>query len=110
MQRKRLRAPPLTVKRQEKRERRAEWAVAVKARDRVCQHEGHFSSPYWSDDTEAHHVLARSQGGEDVMSNGLGLCHEHHMWVHAHRIAAQALGLLAHVGDFSWLPEEGGGE
>ena len=56
--------------------------------------------------TDAHHALARSQGGPDEMWNGLGMCHEHHMWVHDHRIEAQALGLLAHVGDCSELPEE----
>ena len=54
--------------------------------------------------TDAHHILPRSQGGEDVWSNGLGLCREHHRYVHDNRIEAQALGLLAHVGDCSELP------
>lgn len=56
--------------------------------------------------TEAHHMLPRSQGGTDEMWNGIGLCRSDHMWIHNHRIEAQALGLLAHVGDESPWPRE----
>lgn len=100
-------------KRQEKRERRATWAVAVKARDNgFCQRyepiepRGRVWFGCTKKATDAHHMLARSQGGTDELWNGLGLCHEHHMWCHDHRIEAQALGLLAHIGDCSELPEE----
>lgn len=99
----------LTAKRQAKRERRAAWAVAVLARDRQCVFtlDRVQRSPWNQCDqpsTDAHHVLARSQGGADDLSNGLGLCRRHHRYVHDHRIEAQALGLLAHWGDCSELP------
>ncbi len=106
MKRRRMRAPKLTAKREERRERRAEWAVAVKARDRMCQ--ARWPVLFYTPaprcavvTTDAHHVLPKSAGGTDEMWNGLGLCNPCHMWVHDHREAAQALGLLAHVGDCS---------
>ena len=115
MKRRRMRAPKLTAKRQEQREQRAAWAVAVKARDPLCRA---FTQLVMNRLTQAaacrrrtadaHHLLAKSQGGTDELWNGRGLCHPCHMWVHAHREEAQALGLLAHVGDCSELPEEGG--
>ena len=107
----------VTAKRQAKREARATWAVAVKARSRVCaafiplvMHRAQSSNAAEACErrvTDAHHVLARSQGGADDLSNGLGLCRHCHRWVHDNRPEAQALGLLAHIGDCSELPEEG---
>ena len=100
----------LTAKRQEKRETRAAWAVAVKARHRRCRFvlEVFGGGRMWflctAYSTDAHHLLARSQGGPDEMWNGLGLCRLCHRWVHDNRSAAQARGLLAHVGDCSELP------
>ena len=35
---------------------------------------------------EAHHVLPRSRGGTDDLSNGAALCRSCHQAVHAHRV------------------------
>ena len=104
MKRSRIKAPKLTEKRVRQRDRRKEWAASVKARDRMCMNRGPLRLGCGAKTTDAHHVLARSQGGGDDLSNGLGLCHACHMWVHDHRGEAQVLGLLANVGDFSWVP------
>lgn len=117
LRRRRLKAPKLTPKRQEKRERRAEWAVAVKARDPWCEAGRnvyvHTASALklitlncTMRTTDAHHVLPKSSLGPDEMWNGLGCCNNCHMAIHAHRIEAQALGLLAHWGDASPWPRE----
>ncbi len=105
MRRRRIKPPKLTPKRQEKRERRAEWAVAVKARDQMCQAGSQVARTMYCRGyaTDAHHVLPRSAGGPDEMWNGIGLCTPCHMWVHDHRIEAQEIGLLAHWGDSSPL-------
>ncbi len=87
-----------TAKREEKRERRAEWAVAVKAREPRCGYCGGRPT------TDAHHVLPKSSLGPDEMWNGRGMCRRCHRYVHENRDEAQLQGFLAHVGDFSWLP------
>ena len=42
-----------------------------------------------------HHVRRRSQGGTDTPENLLGLCRDHHQWVHEHVAEAVELGYLA---------------
>ena len=46
----------------------------------------------------AHHVLRRSQGGQDEPSNLLFVCAKCHMWIHDHPDRACALGLLMRPG------------
>lgn len=42
----------------------------------------------------AHHVLPRSRGGQNTLPNGLGVCAAGHAAIHAHPIAARAVGYL----------------
>lgn len=46
--------------------------------------------------TEAHHVLRRSQGGQDAPANLKWVCSRCHGWAHANVAEAVELGLLAH--------------
>ena len=98
MKRSRMKRPKLTEKRQERRERRASWAIRGKAREGQCRRcRGPFG-------LASHHMYARGTAGGakiDEDWNHISLCLECHDWVHLHRIEAQALGLLAHVGDCS---------
>ena len=98
MRRRRMKPPKLTAERQEKRETRKSWAVRGKEREPQCRRCGNW---IW---LESHHMLARSGGGSDEDWNHITLCFRCHGWTHNHRIEAQALGLLAHVGDCSELP------
>lgn len=43
---------------------------------------------------DPHHVLMRSQGGQDTAENLKTLCRAHHDWVHAHPAASYDLDLL----------------
>jgi 5-methylcytosine-specific restriction endonuclease McrA len=40
--------------------------------------------------TEVHHIVARSQGGDDILENGILLCHKHHEQATRHEIQAEA--------------------
>lgn len=46
--------------------------------------------------SEAHHVLRRSQGGQDTAANLRWVCSRCHRHVHAHVAEAVELGLLRH--------------
>jgi hypothetical protein len=43
---------------------------------------------------DAHHVLMRSQGGQDTAENLKMLCRAHHEWVHRHPARSYELDLL----------------
>lgn len=43
---------------------------------------------------DPHHVLRRSQGGQDTADNLVTLCRAHHDWVHANPASARQLQLL----------------
>jgi predicted restriction endonuclease len=43
---------------------------------------------------DAHHVLMRSQGGQDTVQNLKMLCRAHHDWVHRHPAKSYDLDLL----------------
>jgi 5-methylcytosine-specific restriction endonuclease McrA len=43
---------------------------------------------------DPHHILRRSQGGQDTPANLVTLCRAHHDWVHAHPEQSRTLGLL----------------
>ena len=50
------------------------WSRLVKERDVHCRFEGCKEK----EDLEAHHIIPRSQGGENILENGITLCREHH--------------------------------
>lgn len=43
---------------------------------------------------DPHHILRRSQGGQDTLDNLVTLCRAHHDWVHAYPESSRNLGLL----------------
>jgi 5-methylcytosine-specific restriction endonuclease McrA len=43
---------------------------------------------------DPHHILRRSQGGQDTPENLVTLCRAHHDWVHAYPESSRQLGLL----------------
>ena len=43
---------------------------------------------------DPHHILRRSQGGQDTPDNLVTLCRAHHDWVHAYPETSRTLGLL----------------
>jgi len=43
---------------------------------------------------DPHHILRRSQGGQDTPDNLVTLCRAHHDWVHAYPESSRNLGLL----------------
>lgn len=50
------------------------WSRLVKERDIHCQYEDCCCT----EDLESHHIIPRSQGGENTLENGITLCREHH--------------------------------
>ena len=48
--------------------------------------------------THAHHILPRSQGGDNMPDNGLGTCSRCHGWVHANPALSYARGWLRRRG------------
>jgi len=40
---------------------------------------------------DCHHIIFRSQGGEDKIENLIGLCRKHHDLAHNHKIPASEL-------------------
>lgn len=68
--------------------------AVVFLRDKGCK--GSASIPLLScwGRLDPHHVLRKSQGGQDSPENLVTLCRAHHDWVHANPEASRQLGLL----------------
>lgn len=69
-------AKPLYELRRAKAGRRGfppRMAKRILRRDPICKEPG-CERPA----TDADHIVPKSRGGEDTMSNGQGLCHSHH--------------------------------
>ncbi len=47
---------------------------------------------------DPHHVLRRSQGGEDTVENLISVCRAHHDWIHQHPARSYELDLLRRSG------------
>ncbi len=64
---------------------------ALEIRDRGCVFPGCTKPPSW---TQAHHIIAWSQGGETSLANAALLCSNHHHQVHAdrHTVAIGRIG------------------
>ena len=72
--------------------RNKEWLARKRElfnRDTHCRFEGCRER-----NLDAHHLLSTGGGGTDELSNLVGLCREHHDYVHLHRPEAERLGLL----------------
>lgn len=54
------------------------WSRLIKERDAHCR----FEDCTATEDLEAHHIVPRSQGGENTLDNGIALCREHHRRVY----------------------------
>jgi hypothetical protein len=55
--------------------------------------------------TDAHHLISRGRGGDDVRENGLGLCHRCHMNYHDGHIKLKKKHL--HPENIKYLEEKG---
>lgn len=45
---------------------------------------------------DPHHVLMKSQGGQDTAENLISVCRAHHDYIHANPAVSYGLGLLRH--------------
>ena len=71
-----------------------ETRTAVFLRDKGCKgKEVILDLPCWGR-LDPHHILRKSQGGQNTADNLVTLCRAHHDWVHAYPEASRNLGLL----------------
>ena len=73
----------------------------VLARDMGCVGRAYLPFVQCYGRIDPHHVLRRSQGGQDTPDNLISLCRAHHSFVHDHPQQSYDLGLLKrpHIGD-----------
>lgn len=74
--------------RRRKRTVNPSFYAAVRQRDGICLY-GLIAQVGCSGGLEVHHITPRSQGGDDVVTNGILLCHRHHEMATNHQISAE---------------------
>jgi 5-methylcytosine-specific restriction endonuclease McrA len=77
------------------RARSRAWAAVCRAVFAACGNRCQVNGPGCTGRAEhGHHKLPRSQGGRDVASNALAVCHRCHLRVHLYPSESYALGYL----------------